>query len=121
MPVTALVKPGPAVTVATPIRPVRSDSACAMCTAAHSCRAETMRTPIRASSLQIGFTCEPGRVYTRLTPCAATKRATAAATVVMRRRLVHHRQQNCSGLICRAQHGDLRLLIVAGLGVENVR
>jgi hypothetical protein len=62
IPVTALVKPGPAVTIATPMRPVRSASACAMCTAAHSWRVETMRTPMRASSLQIGFTCEPGNV-----------------------------------------------------------
>ena len=63
-PVTAFVNPGPAVTAATPVRPVQRAHASAMCTAPLSWRVLTVRMPSRAQPLTTGAMWPPGRKNT---------------------------------------------------------
>src|SRR5882724_5985121 len=79
MPVIALVRPGPAVTSATPSLPVSSAWACAMWTAARSSRTSTMRIPSASARIQRGMMWPPQRAKTRSTPRALRKRATTPA------------------------------------------
>ena len=68
--VSVLVTPGPAVTAATPGRPVRRAVASAAKTAVASWRVSITRMPARLAATRIGEICPPTRVKRNGTPCA---------------------------------------------------
>ena len=67
-----LVRPGPAVTAATPGTPVSRATASAANTAVASSRTSMMRMPRALDAVRIGEMWPPQRVKTKRTPCAAS-------------------------------------------------
>ena len=66
--VTVLVKPGPAVTAATPTTPDNLATASAANTAVTSCRVSTILIPSFSHATSIGEICPPHSVKTYFTP-----------------------------------------------------
>ena len=76
-PVTQLVKPGPAVTPASPVLAVQRAQASAMCRAAASCLVPITRTPVRAQPSVTAPRWPPGRQKKLATPADLSTSATA--------------------------------------------
>ena len=79
--VMVLVTPGPAVTAATPTRPVSLATASAAKTEVTSWRTSMTLIPLRLDSTRRGDMCPPTRVNTNFTPCACSTFATKVPPV----------------------------------------